>query len=227
VAEVPTDVRVLLAEEQSLFRESIRLALESEPDITVVAVADSGLRAVAEAERHQPDVAVLSDGLTGLDGIQVTFVIRERVPQCRILFLAGAEDQTSLMAALEAGAVGYLAKNCRLSELVDATRAIHRGQTMVPTTMLGDLLARLMALRQERDRSLRVVSRLTTREREVLALLAAGGNNQTIADALVISPDTARTHVQHVLGKLGVHSRLAAAAFARQNGILEYIQVFG
>ncbi len=125
MAEVPTDVRVLLAEEQSLFRESIRLALESEPDITVVAVADSGLRAVAEAERHQPDVAVLSDGLTGLDGIQVTFVIRERVPQCRILFLAGAEDQTSLMAALEAGAVGYLAKNCRLSELVDATRAIH------------------------------------------------------------------------------------------------------
>jgi len=92
---------------------------------------------------------------------------------------------------------------------------------------LSDLLARLMALRQDRDRSLRMVSRLTSREREVLALLAAGGNNQTISEALVISPDTARTHVQHVLGKLGVHSRLAAAAFARQNGILEYLQVFG
>jgi DNA-binding NarL/FixJ family response regulator len=227
VADVQIEVRVLLAEEQSLFRESIRIALEAEPDISVAAVADTGFRAVAEAERHQPDVAVLSDGLTGLDGIQATFVIRERIPHCRVLFLAETEDQTSLMAALEAGAVGYLAKSCRLSELVEATRAIHRGETLVPPTMLGDLLARLMALRQERDRSLRMVSRLTTREREVLALLAAGGNNQTIADALVISPDTARTHVQHVLGKLGVHSRLAAAAFARQNGILEYIQVFG
>lgn len=227
MADVQIEVRVLLAEEQSLFRESIRIALEAEPDISVAAVADTGFRAVAEAERHQPDVAVLSDGLTGLDGIQATFVIRERIPHCRVLFLAETEDQTSLMAALEAGAVGYLAKSCRLSELVEATRAIHRGETLVPPTMLGDLLARLMALRQERDRSLRMVSRLTTREREVLALLAAGGNNQTIADALVISPDTARTHVQHVLGKLGVHSRLAAAAFARQNGILEYIQVFG
>ncbi|MDP9340579.1 MAG: response regulator transcription factor [Actinomycetota bacterium] len=227
MAEELMDVRVLLAEEQSLFRESIRMALEAEPDLRVVAVADSGVRAVAEAERHLPDVAVLSDGLTGLDGIQATYMIRERVPGCRVLFLASNEDQTNLMAALEAGAIGYLAKSCRLSELVGATRAIHRGETLVPPTMLGDLLARLMALRQDRDRSLRMVSRLTSREREVLALLAAGGNNQTIAEALVISPDTARTHVQHVLGKLGVHSRLAAAAFARQNGILEYLQVFG
>src|SRR5919106_687622 len=148
-------VRILLADGQSLFREAVKVVLESESDVEVVAEARDGL---------------------------------------------------------EAGASGYLTKESPLAELIDAARAIHRGETLIPRRMLGALLARLIRRRREQDEALRRMSKLTRREKEVLALLAGGGDNDAIAQALVISPQTARTHIQNVLGKLGVHSRLEAAA---------------
>src|ERR671918_729742 len=111
--------------------------------------------------------------------------------------------------------------NCdgvRLTDLIDAIRAVHRGDTLIPARMLGDLLGRLIDRRQQQSDAVRRIGRLTTREREVLNLLAQGGDNDTIAQALVISPQTARTHIQNVLVKLGVHSRLEAAALAIRNG---------
>jgi DNA-binding NarL/FixJ family response regulator len=219
-------VRILLAEEQSLFRESIRSALETEPDLRVVAVAEDGVRAVAEARRLRPDVAILSSSLLGDDGVMVARMIREEVSDCRVLLLADTEDQATLLAALEAGAAGYLSKDARLAELIDSTRAVYEGEMFVPRAMLRGLLNRLIARRAETDRTSALIARLTPREREVLAILAAGGNNDTIAQTLVISTETARTHVQNLLAKLGVHSRLAASAFARQNGIMEALPVF-
>ncbi len=214
-------IRVLLADEQALFREAVRSALEGEPDLAVVAEARDGLQAVAEAERTRPDVALLDAGLPNCDGIRAAELIRDRVPGCRVLVLSTSEDQRLLVNALEAGASGFLSKASPLTDLIDAARTLFRGELVVPPPMLGGLLTRLIGRRREQDDALRTLARLTRREREVLGLLTHGVDNDGIAQHLVISPQTARTHVQNVLGKLGVHSRLEAAAFVTRGGLLD------
>jgi DNA-binding NarL/FixJ family response regulator len=214
------EVRILLADGHSLFREALSTALVAEPDLVVVGEARDGLEAVAEAARTEPQVAVLDADLPNCDGVRAASLIRDRLPDCRIVLLAADEDPDILASAIEAGASGYLTKASPLTELVDAIRSVHRGDTLVPSRMLGSLLERLIRQRQEHDEALRRLSRLTSREREVLSLLAQGGDNDSIAQVLVISPQTARTHIQNVLVKLGVHSRLEAAALAIQNGLL-------
>jgi DNA-binding NarL/FixJ family response regulator len=214
-------LRVLLADEQSLFREAVKVVLSSEGDLDVVAEARDGVQAVAEAERTQPDVALLDANLPNCDGIRATQLILARVPACRVIVFSGQEDERVLLEAMEAGASGYLSKEAPLAELIEATRAVHRGEALVPPRMLGALLQRVIHRRRERDEAIKRMTNLTRREREVLALLAQGADNDVIAQRLVISPETARTHVQNVLGKLRVHSRLEAAAFVTQNGILD------
>jgi DNA-binding NarL/FixJ family response regulator len=225
VAQEQMPVRILLADEHSLFREAVRLVLESQPDLTVVGEAGDSSQAEREAARSLPDVALLDLDLTGRGTLRATAQIVEGIPGCRVLILVDQEDPGTLVEALEAGATGYLSKNCPLSELIHAVRAIHRGETLVPPRMLGPLLHRLIHRRRERQDALRLTARLTRREREVLALLTEGCDNDAIAQALVISPETARTHVQNVLSKLGVHSRLEAAAFVTRTGIVDDLGV--
>lgn len=212
-------VRILLADGHSLFREAVKAALESQEDLSVVAEARDGHEAVREAERTRPDIALLDLNLPNCNGVRATTLIREQVPDSRVLVLAGEEDEETLVEVVEAGANGYLTKECPLSELIAATRAVHMGETLIPRHMLGALLGRLILRRRKQDAAYRQMARLTKREKEVLALLAAGADNDSIAEALVISPQTARTHIQNVIGKLGVHSRLEAAAFVLQNGV--------
>lgn len=219
VADQDGTIHVLLADEQSLFREAVKVVLSNEDDLIVVGEARDGLQAVAESERVRPDVALLDANLPNCDGIRATEQITQRVPGCRVIVFSGQEDERVLVQALEAGASGYLSKESPLVDLIEATRAVHRGEALVPPQMLGALLRRLIHRRRERDEALRRLSGLTRREREVLALLAQGADNDGIAQHLVISPETARTHIQNVLGKLGVHSRLEAAAFVTQNGL--------
>jgi DNA-binding NarL/FixJ family response regulator len=220
MASTDSITRVLLADEHALFREAMRIAMETRTDIRVRGEARSGEEALAVAERIRPDIALIDAGLKGMDGIQATRLLRERVPHCRVLVLSGEQDDRILVDAMEAGASGYLTKASPLAELLNATRAIADGETIVPPHMLGPLLTGLIGRREERDRAFHRVRRLTPREREVLALVADGADNHVIAAALVISPQTARTHIQNVLAKLGVHSRLEAAAFARDRRIL-------
>jgi DNA-binding NarL/FixJ family response regulator len=212
-------IRIVLADEQALFREAVRVVLGSEEDLEVVGEARDGFQTVTEVERLRPDVAVLDVGLPNCDGIRTTALIQERAPECRVVMVSDDEDLRLLIAALEAGARAFLTKEHALSDLIRATRMVHRGETFVPPRMLGSLITRLLRRRKEQDEAYRRLARLTRREREVLALLAQGGDNHLIAQRLVISPQTARTHVQNVLTKLGVHSRLEAAAFVVQNGI--------
>jgi two-component system, NarL family, nitrate/nitrite response regulator NarL len=212
--------RVLIADAHSLFREAVSAALRNESDLMVVAQAGDGLDAVSEATRSSPSVAVLDVDLPNCDGVRATRLIKERVPDCRVLLLAAEEEHQVLADGVQAGANGYLAKTASLEELIDAIRAVSRGDTLIPARMLGQLLERLVMRRRTQDEAIRRMSRLTPREREVLTLLARGGDNDSIAQALVISPQTARTHIQNVLVKLGVHSRLEAAALAIQNGMV-------
>lgn len=215
------EIRVLVADAHSLFREAMRAVLDNEANIRVVAEAADGFQAVSLAERRQPHVALVSLDLPQVDGIRATELIREGVPDCRVLVLTEEEDLGRLLAALEAGASGYLTKRCPLAQFIASTRAIHLGEMIVPPRMLGALLARLIAGRRKHDHAVRQLSKLTPREREVLALLAEGADNEAIAGSLVISPETARTHVNNLMGKLEVHSRLQAAAFVTEHGLLE------
>jgi DNA-binding NarL/FixJ family response regulator len=214
-------IRVLLADAQALTREAVRSVLESTDDIVVVAEAADGMQAVAEAERTRPDLALVDADLPNRDSSHTTATIIERTPECRVLILSDRNDDSALATAMEVGASGFLTKGSPIAELLDAVHAVHQGDTLVPPRMLGSLLQRLIHRRKEQDEALRKLARLTRRERQVLGLLAAGADNDRIAQALVISPETARTHVQHVLSKLDMHSRLAVAAFVVTNRLTD------
>ena len=221
MSENPDPIRILLADQQALFREAVRAIIDAEPDLEVVAEAGSGQEAIESAARTEPDVAILHADLEDPDAIQAIGLLRERAPESRVLILAREEHQGKLAAAVEAGASGFLTKGAPLEELLGATRAVARGETVIPPRMLGGLLSRLISRRKEQDVAMERLSRLTQRERQVLALLAEGADNEVIAQALVISPQTARTHIQNILSKLGVHSRLEATAFVFWNGNLQ------
>lgn len=216
-------VRLLIADEHSLFLEALKVALDDEPELEVVAEASDGLQAAAGAERTQPHVAVVDAGLPNVDGIRAAELIRGAAPDCHVLVMSNEEDLPTLVAALQAGASGFLTKAVPLEDLIEGIKSVHRGETFIPKRLLGDLLAWLLQKREDQGDALRRAAQLTRREREVLAILADGGNNDAIAQALVISPQTARTHIQNVFGKLGVHSRLEAAAFVRANQLAEQL----
>jgi DNA-binding NarL/FixJ family response regulator len=216
-------VRILLAHGQSLFRDAIKSALESERDLSVVSLAGDGPQAVAEAQRIQPDVAILDADLPRYDGAQTTRMIKESVPGCRVLLLSDVYEPEILLRAVDAGVTGFMRKEAILKDLVKSTRLIANDETVIPRALLGPLLANLVHRRRKQDEAHARISRLTKRERQVLSQLAEGCDNDAIARNLFISPETARTHIQNVLNKLGVHSRLEAAALALQNGNLEYL----
>jgi DNA-binding NarL/FixJ family response regulator len=214
-------IKVLLADAQALTREAVRSVLENTERIVVVAEAADGMQAVAEAERTRPDLALVDADLPNRDSSHTTELILERTPGCRVLILSDRSDEGTLATAMEVGASGFITKSSPITELLDAVHAVHQGETLIPPRMLGSLIQRLIHRRREQDDAMRKLGRLTRRERQVLSLLAGGADNDRIAQALVISPETARTHVQHVLSKLGMHSRLAVAAFVVSNGLTE------
>ena len=220
-------IRIVVAAAQALFREAVAAALGSEHDIEIVGEASTGLQAVAVVEETRCDVAVLDADLPNCDAIKATGLIKERVSGCRVMVLVADEDPETLLGAVEAGSSGYLSKRSPFWQLTDAARAIHRGDTLVPVGMLGPLIADLLTRRSSHAHAMRRIADLTRREREVLALLATGADNQHMAQALVISPQTARTHIQNVLSKLGVHSRLEATAFVRQTDVLDELSGSG
>lgn len=213
-------IRILLADQHGLFREALRTGLESEEDLRVVAEARTGPEAVVEVERSIPNVAIVDMDLPITDAAGTTASIIDRLPSCRVLVLGATYDVQRLTDVLDAGASGYVTKEAPLADLISATRAVHRGDTPIPPRMLGPLLTTLLRRKRELDGAHARIARLTRREREVLALLAEGADNDYIARMLVISPQTARTHIQNILSKLSVHSRLEAAAFVTQNAIL-------
>jgi len=217
-------LRVLVADEHGLFRDALRAALAREPGLELVGEAGEGPEAVAMVEETRPDVAILSAALAQYSGVHASCLIRERVPSCRTIVLAEVQDQRVLTDGLGCGASAYLTRDCSVDDLVEAVHAVTRGETLIPPVMLGPLVTQLMDRRRGHESALLKLGDLSPREREVLALLARSSSTVAIADALVISPETARTHVQNILGKLGVHSRLEAAAFVIENGLIDHLE---
>lgn len=211
---------ILLAEDHALFREAVRAVLEGEGEFEVVGEASSGDEVLSQLDASHPDLVVLDVEIADGDD-RLIGAIKQALPGCRVLMLVESNGHAAVLRAARAGAEGFVTKESPLQGLLGAVRALKKGETVVPGHMLGPLLTTLMRQRKQEDAAFERILRLTVREKEVLALLAEGADNEAIARALVISPQTARTHIQNILGKLNVHSRLEAAAIAMQNGLLE------
>jgi DNA-binding NarL/FixJ family response regulator len=215
---------ILVADDQALFRQAMCAVLRTEPDLKVVADVDDGLRVVPEALRTRPDLAILHTRLPGCDGISATRALREAAPDCKVLAVTDREDVSLLVDALRAGASGYVSKESPLADLIEGVRAVRRGERPFPPRLTSALVDRLLDRASQREDALKKARRLTTRERQVLTLLAKGGNNDSVATALFISRQTVRTHIQNVIVKLEVHSRLEAAMFVTRNEILDELE---
>ncbi|MFJ9717185.1 LuxR C-terminal-related transcriptional regulator [Streptomyces sp. NPDC101213] len=233
-------IRVLVVDDHRIFAESLAAALAAEPDVDVFAAGScpaalrSLERAAAEGRRYdvllvdadlgvrppgaQP--AVREAGEDGpADGLSLVAGVRAAQPYVRIVVLAEKDDPRRAALALQAGASGWVAKDCSLSRLLTVVRGVLREETHLPPALLTGVLKELTAARRHRTESERLVESLTPREREVLRCMVAGLGRKAVAERLFLSPHTVRTHMQNVLGKLGVHSTLAAVALARRAGV--------
>lgn len=212
-------IRVLLVDRQELVRRAMRRALEREPDILVVAEAADRAEALSELQRAQPSVAVVSPaGDEG--GIGTVRALREQAPECEIVVAWISEDVGDVLVAVEAGARAFLTAHAPPELYGKAVRAAHHGELMIEDHLIAPLLQTLARREQQREEADRFLAPLTPRERTVLALLVAGAGSDRIAELLTISRETARTHTQRILDKLGVHSRLEAVAAASRNPLV-------
>ncbi|WP_328540897.1 response regulator transcription factor [Streptomyces sp. NBC_00344] len=235
-------IRVLVVDDHRIFAESLAAALAAEPDVDVAA-AGSGPAALrcldrAAAEGRGFDV-MLVDADLGIaatwgaravevpdngnnalvDGISLVVGVRAARPNVRIVVLAEKDEPRRAALALQAGASGWVAKDCSLQRLLAVLRGVLRDETHLPPALLTGVLRELTAARKHRTESERLVESLTPRECEVLRCMVAGLGRKAVAERLFLSPHTVRTHMQNVLGKLGVHSTLAAVALARRAGV--------
>jgi two-component system NarL family response regulator len=208
-------VKVLLADDHRLMREGTAALLRADERIEVVGLAENGREAVALAERRAPDVVLLDLNMPVLNGLEACAALRERRPQTYVLMLTVSEEEPDLYAALRVGAAGYLLKDMPPDELIEAVLAVARGEPRIAQAMASRMLVELGG-GPPRD-SDDPIDRLSDREREVLGLLAEGLRNKEIAERLVISEATVKTHVRRVLEKLRFRNRSEAAAFAARH----------
>ena len=210
-------ITVLLVDDHAVVREGLRTFLELQDGIEVVGEAADGVQAVELAATIEPDVILMDLVMPRLDGVGAMRAVRERSPHSRVIVLTSFLDDERLMPAIEAGADGYLLKDVEPAELARAIRGAQAGEAMIDPTVAGRLLRRLSQPRSPQPVD---AERLTRREQEVLELIAAGRSNKRIAFELGISEKTVKTHVGHLLAKLGVADRTQAALLAVQSGLV-------
>jgi DNA-binding NarL/FixJ family response regulator len=205
---------LLIAHEHTLFRAAVRAGLERDTDLVVIGQAASIGQTIVEADRLRPEVVVLDSDLPPSGGVDACTAIKELNLPTRVLIMCQNGHHRLLLEGLEAGADGYVRHEGGISEMIAGCQALVRGEAFVPSRLLAPLLKGLIVRRREEDVIAQRVDRLSRREKEVFQLLVSGHDQQSIAKELIISPATARTHLQNVLRKLGVHSRLEATALA-------------
>jgi DNA-binding NarL/FixJ family response regulator len=196
-------------------REGLRTFLALQEGIEIAGEAADGEEAVRAAEQLRPDVVLMDLVMPKLDGVAAMRILRERVPKTRVIVLTSFLDDDKLLPALRAGAAGYLLKNTPPQELVRAVRAAHAGEALLDPVVAARLVESLAASGEEEP-----IDRLTKREREVLELIGRGLPNKRIALELGVAEKTVKTHVSHVLAKLGVTDRTQAAVIAVRAGLV-------
>jgi DNA-binding NarL/FixJ family response regulator len=211
-------VSVLLADDQPLLRRGFRMILEAEGDLTVVGEAGNGEEAVVLAQRHTPDVALMDIRMPGTDGIEATQRITAAGPLPKVLVLTTFDLDEYAYAAIKAGAGGFLLKDSGPDQLIAAIRAVHAGDAVVAPSTTRRLLDRFARHLPADPTS--GLDRLTPREREVLVQMAGALSNAEIAELLVLSEATVRTHVNRILAKLEVRDRVQAVVLAYETGLI-------
>ncbi|HEX8630216.1 MAG TPA: response regulator transcription factor [Catenuloplanes sp.] len=209
-------IRVLLADDHPMFRYGLRAALGSDPDIALVGEASTGEQAVDLAHELEPDVVVMDLTMPGFGGIEATRRIVAHRPAARVLVVTMFEDSASVIAAVRAGARGYLVKGADRDELLRAVRAAAAGETILGAAAAQHVAHQLAAPPAPREAR---VPGLTAREQEILELIAAGFTNAAITQRLGLSPKTVRNYTSTIFGKLGVQTRADAIARARAAGL--------
>ena len=205
-------IRVLIADDHSVVREGLRMFLGRDPELAVVGEASDGTEAVELSQRLRPDVVLMDLLMPVMDGIAATSVIRNELPETEVIALTSVLESAAVVGAVRAGAIGYLLKDTQAPELRRAIKAAAAGQVQLSPQALAYLVREV--------RTPEKAVGLTERETEVLRLLVQGRSNKEIAQALQIVEDTVKTHVKHILAKLGVQSRTQAVLCAMRLGLV-------
>ncbi|WP_406673757.1 response regulator transcription factor [Nonomuraea sp. N2-4H] len=242
-----TQIRVLLADDHALVRRGFKLMLEAQPDLGVVGEAADGEQAVELAGRLRPDVVLMDLHMPGMDGVRATELITAGLPQVRVLALSTFDLDENVVAALRAGAAGFLPKDVSPEELIEGVRVVHRGESAVAPRLLTRLISTFVRNNPPRTDSTGTVPtgtvptgtvpagtvsagteparrpglpELTAREREILVLIARGRSNTEIAAELAVSPSTVKNHVTSLFAKIGARDRAQAVIAAYEAGLV-------
>ena len=207
-------VRVVIVDDHVMFAESLSRVLSDEPAIEVVGIATSGQEAMRLAGELHPTVMLIDYLLPGPDGVKVAGNIKQTHPEIFVIMLTGASDDRMILTAIDAGCSGFLTKDRATADVANAVRDVANGEALISPELLARILPKL-------KRTYRSVGHdLTTREHEVLQLLAVGRNSRAIADQMHLSLNTVRNYTQSILSKLSAHSKLEAVAMAVREGII-------
>jgi two-component system, NarL family, response regulator LiaR len=206
-------IRLLLVDDHAVVRQGLRMFLNLDPDFEIVGEASDGNAALKLARELQPDVVLMDLLMPGMDGIEATGILRREMPDIEVIALTSVLEDSSVVGAIRAGAIGYLLKDTEANELIRSIKAAAEGQVQLSPQAAARLMREVRAPESPEA--------LTERETEVLRLLAQGQSNKEIARGLSIGEKTVKTHVSSILGKLNVSSRTQAALYAVRIGLVE------
>lgn len=213
-------IRIVLVDDHAVIRQALRMLLESQAELEVVADVENGREAVSAVEKLQPDVVLMDVVMPGLNGLEATRQIRRSCPGTRVVMLSGFVDEDQLLDSIRSGASGYIIKKSDVSELVLAIQTVHRGNSYFSSALSeGFDLAEVLYQAKRTDQR-NGVEALTSREREVLQLIAEGYTNQGIANELYISVKTVEAHKAHIMAKLHARNRTDLIRYAIRKGIV-------
>ncbi len=210
--------RILLVDDHELVRQGIAAMLTSASDIEIVGQARTGREAIEYTRRDLPDVVLMDVKMPDMDGLEATRRIKEERPRTAVIMVTMHDNPNYLRDAVRAGAAGYLLKDVSGEELIDAVRQVASGGAFIESQMLKGMLSEMKPTGQPASSA---AKNLTKREREILSLVAEGMSNREIAEKLVLSPETVKSHVAAILEKLNVSDRTQAAIYAVRNGLVE------
>ena len=213
-------LKLLLVDDLAVFREGIGVLLKMEDDMQVVGEASRGEEALRLAAELQPDVVLLDIAMPDMDGIEICKRLKRSLPNTAVLVLSAFDTEDVVMAALTAGASGYVIKTISHQRLVEGIRAIARGEMLLSPTVAAKVVQQLARTRQEKEREADALQALTPREREVFRLVAQGCTNAEIAESLVLSEKTVKTHVRNISNKLNLSGKGEMRVLAAQLGLV-------
>jgi len=215
-------IRIFLVDDHNLFRSGVKALLARQPDFEVVGEAADGLEGLKRVRETRPDVVLLDLNMPGISGRETVKMLMEEMPQTRVLMLTVSEDEEDLMDTLRSGARGYLLKNIDAEYLVDAIRRAAGGEAVMSPQMTGKLVQGLQSgVLAGAQAAEEAGEKISPREREILALLARGASNKEMARELRVAESTVKIHIQNILRKLDLSSRVQAAVYAVEHGIVK------